>query len=311
MRWGLALPPTPTASSRGSRAGEGLAFVSTGSRMARMTRHSTHPPGREAKVRPIAFVPVRLSTKAEASAVHLRIADQAEAFPVHLGSLLFGRSLKQFTVRKPVAAEALAVSRSSAPAKALAVHRSGRRIRQKPSRFAFSGIPCQPELVGLSGRNPVSAEADRCPSWIIAAAEALAILLRNAVSAEADRFFRTGSPSRPEPRRFSIWQFRGARKLQVPPGCLPKHAVLAKAWGKPERPHGGGFVSRPRLHVPFLSLRSEAGAVRQRPDLSSRGAIDPATTGTCHENVSRQSTIGLWIIRITGISPDASSVPNG
>lgn len=193
------------------------------------------------------------------------------------------------------------LSRIPAWAGALAVHRSVFRFRPKPWRFTCPESPCRPKPIGVFRPARMSAETGTLSGWLPDKAEALAVRLRSAVPAEADRSLRGGSPSGPKPFRFT---FGGSvkPKLLVPPGCSTKLAGPCKSEGQAR------CVRMAAASSAALAVTSQifaCGPIRKRfrpqPGHSSRGAIDPATTGTCHGKPSRQSRICLWITRITGV----------
>ena len=164
-----------------------------------------------------------------------------------------------------------------------------RKLRAGRSRSVFSGRQeCQPKLAPF----PVGSPSKPKP-WRLAS--------EARCRPKPIRFSGFGSPSEPKLFRFS---FGGPvkPKLLVPPGCSTKLADLAKAKGQ-ARCVRMAAASSAALALTFRIFA--CGPIRSRfrpqPGHSSRGAIDPATTGTCHGKPSRQSRICLWITRITGV----------
>ncbi len=184
---------------------------------------------------------------------------QAEACPGSpFGSLLSAEAASSSPFGSLLRPKPWQFSRSPAPAEAFASSPSVPRVRPKPWRFAFPEIPCQPQLVGSFGRNLVPAEAGRSSRFgSPSRPKPWRFTSEAPCRPKPIGFSGLGFPSEPKPFRFS---FGGSvkPKLLVPPGCSTKLAGPCKSEGaSPLRPHGGGFVSRPRRDVSNLRLRSD------------------------------------------------------
>jgi hypothetical protein len=154
--------------------------------------------------------------------------------------------------------------------------------RSPPSAEASGGFPYRSALMpkhrprsGLVTRQGQSLGG--WPVWLPSKAEALPV-------------GRFGSPSGPKPWRFTVRQFREARKPLVPPGCSTKHATLANAWGKPAASANAAASS---AALAFRFLHPPEGEIR--PPGLCRGLSKPkvpsvlATHPWSHENRFAQS----------------------
>jgi hypothetical protein len=108
---------------------------------------------------------------------------------------------------------------------------------------------------------------------------------------------RSGSPSAARDAPKSLRSRRAASRSQ-PPSQMPG--------ASPQRPHGGGFVSRPRLSLHRLHSSKGGNRFRLGCDFrlsGSRGSQSVLATSICsHGWVSRGSENHLWITRITGVT---------
>lgn len=230
---------------------------------------------------------------------------------------MFGRSrlispLESFPRPKPVQ-----VSWSAVRAEALAALPDP-GLGRSPCRSPFgSPRPAEALAVHLSGK-PVPAEADRCfpagknvsRSW-----HPFRLAPRQSRSSggsppkrRAGRSRSVSSgwiPIRAEARPVHLWRFREA-EASGSTGLLDEACRPCKSEGQAR------CVRMAAASSAALAVTSRifaCGQIRKRfrpqPGPSSRGAINPATTGTCHGKPSRQSRFCLWITRITGVESAA------
>ena len=133
----------------------------------------------------------------------------------------------------------------------------GSPLRPKPWRFTCPESPCRPKPIGIFRPARMSAEAGSLSGRLRVKAEALAVCLPKRRIGRSRSVSPVWAPFRAEALPVLLWRSREA-EASGSTGLLDEACrSLQKLGASPLRPHGGGFVSRPRLDVPDLRLRSD------------------------------------------------------